>query len=306
VRGAGDDGPSLVEAFAVWALFALAAAVVAVTYARLPTADLYNVSESGLAGGFGRALVFLNFPTTLVALALVAFPVDRLRSRAADAAALVAVALCLVVAVPGVVEEDDLDAKAANAIPALGVAIALGLTLVAFARTGSPPRERRVAGDRVRVVLAAVLIGASLPWIAAELGFYVDDLPGVEPIFLADEVVPEPDHPELRAVHVGHHHGTDGVLLALAALALSRSAMRVRRPRLRTALTAYLALMLVYGLANALQDFWLEQLVKRGTTSFRFPDMLRPDLGPEWLGILLASAAVYALLVRSSRPRPQP
>ena len=58
----------------------------------------------------------------------------------------------------------------------------------------------------------------------------------------------------------GHHHGLDGVLLALSALLLSR--MQVTR--LRAVVGAYLALMLAYGLANAVQDAWLEQVVKRG------------------------------------------
>ncbi len=63
-------------------------------------------------------------------------------------------------------------------------------------------------------------------------------------------------------------------------------------------LAFYLGLMLVYGFANALQDFWLEQLSKRGTTSFRFPSAPKPDLGPEWLGIVLATVATYALVGR--------
>jgi hypothetical protein len=55
---------------AVWSLFALVAAEVFCTYARIPVRELYHVSGSGPAAGAGRALVFLNFPTALVALAL--------------------------------------------------------------------------------------------------------------------------------------------------------------------------------------------------------------------------------------------
>jgi plastocyanin len=40
--------------------------------------------------------------------------------------------------------------------------------------------------------------------------------------------------------------------------------------------------MLLYGLANALEDFWPEQLVKRGTTDARLPSMIRPAVSPEW------------------------
>jgi hypothetical protein len=227
-------------------------------------------------------------------MALVALPVDRLDRRWADFAALAAVALCLFVAVPGVVEQSDLDAKAVNAVPALGVLLAFALTVVSVRRAGVGPVPGWAGGDPVRLGLAVALLLAGIPWVAAELGLYAE-LGG---IFFADDVVPEPGHPGLRAVHVGHHHGLDGVLFALTALALSRELPRMRRARLRVALGLYLSLMLVYGLANALQDFWLEQVVKREASSFRFPDMLRPDLGPEWLGLVVAAAAVYALLAR--------
>ena len=103
---------------------------------------------------------------------------------------------------------------------------------------------------------------------------------------------------ELQAVHLGHHHGTDGALLALAALGLTRRLGRMARPRLRLATAAYLSLMLAYGLWNAAQDFWLEQLVKRGTVSVELPSALRPSLSPAWLVVLAAAAAVYAVLVR--------
>ncbi len=234
--------------------------------------------------------------------ALAAIPVDRLDRPVFDVLGLVAVALCLVVGVPGVVDSGDLDAKVANAIPAAGVALPLALAIVALLRTGRGTPPRRIGGDRLRAVLAVVLLLAAVPWFLADLGFYADDVPGLG-FFMSDEVIPEPEHPDIRAVHLGEHHGLDGVLLALAGLALTRELARMRRPRLRLALAAWLSLMLVYGLANALEDFWLEQLWKRGTTSFRFPAMQRPDPGPEWIGIVLASAALYALLTRPTLRR---
>ena len=297
---ASGDGPSLGEGLWVWALFALVALAIVITYARLPPSDFYNVSEDGIDGGLGRALVFTNFPWALAAIALVALPIDMLDRRWADGVGILAVLLCLVVAAPGVVEQDDLDAKALNAVPASGVLLVFGLTLAAVRRGGVRGVPAWTGSDWARVAIAVLLLLTGIPWIAAELGLYAE-LGG---IFFADDVVPEAGHPELRAVHVGHHHGLDGVLFALTALALSRELSRFRRPPLRLALAGYLSLMLVYGLANALQDFWLEQVVKRGASSFRFPDMLRPDLGPEWLGIVLASAAVYALLAWPLAARP--
>ncbi len=297
----GDaEAPSLAEALAVWALLGFSLLAVLVTYSRLPPADLWNVSVDGIAGGLGRALVLLNFPIALVAIALAALAADRLDTRWGDWLAAAVVPLAFVTAIPGVVEAGDLDAKLVNVVPALGVLLAVVVTVGAVVRRGVGRPPRRVPFDGARIVLAVILFVVAIPWIGAELGFYLT-LGG---IFEADRIVPEPGHPNLAAVHFGHHHGTDGVVLSLTALALTRELGRIRRPRLRVALTAYLALMLVYGLANTLDDFWLEQVVKRGESDFEFPGMLHPTIAPEWLAILLAAAGVYALLRRSTAPRP--
>jgi len=293
-----DEGSSLVEPLVVWALYGVVAIAVLVTYWRIPPEELYNVSRGGAAGAFGYTLVFLNFPTAFAALALLPFLADRLGGRAWNALVLLAAVLCLVVAAPGVVEQDDLDAKPVNALPGLGVALAFVLTLAALFRAGSPWPRGWLPGDPIRIALAVVLALGAIPWIGAELGVYVTGAPVLGSIFLAGEVFPEPGHADLRAVHLGHHHGMSGVLFALTALVLSREVGRLRARPLRLVLAGYLGLMLVYGLANALQDFWLEQLYKRDATSFRFPAMLRPDLGPEWLAIVLATAALYALVGR--------
>src|SRR5919201_351105 len=65
------------EVLVVWALFAVDAASVFSTYSRIPTRELYHVSGSGPVAGLGRALVFLNFPTALVALPILALVADR-------------------------------------------------------------------------------------------------------------------------------------------------------------------------------------------------------------------------------------
>jgi hypothetical protein len=75
----------------------------------------------------------------------------------------------------------------------------------------------------------------------------------------------------------------------------------MRRPRLRATLSAYLALMLVYGLANALQDAWTEQIVKRGWTHHAIPNLLRPDASLWWAGIVAVAALVELLLLRRER-----
>lgn len=255
----------------VWALLAVVALAVLVTYSRLPTSELYHVSDSGLAGGAGRTVVYLNFPVALVAIGVVGALLER---GAARVPACVAIALCAVT--PFVVDQDDLDVKVSNTLPALGVLIAVGLTIVMRPQLGIAPRREL---DPLRVVVAAAILLLSVPWFFAELGFYAPD-----PI-LADEI---PAGDELRAVHAGHHHGTDGMLLALSALLLSRVARS--RP-----LRAYVSLMFVYGVANALQDAWFEQLVKRGTTELEIPSVLLPKVSLAWAVLVTAAAALFAL-----------
>jgi hypothetical protein len=194
------------------------------------------------------------------------------------------VALCALTAVPGVVDQDDLDGRWVNTLPALGVALALGLTIAAARRDGVA-FVPRAYGDRLRIVLAAAVLVVSLPWLAAEAGFY---FPG--DVFLGEEV-PVIRDAGIAAVHPGFHHGFGGVLLALTALALSRV------PAGRN-LRAYLSLMLAYGLANATQDAWNEQLWKRGTVDSAIPSLIRPELSWGWLAIVVAAVGIYAFWFR--------
>lgn len=298
VSAGNAQRPGLAEVLTVWLLFGVVAAAMWITYSRLPVEEFYNVSGEGFAAGAGRVLVFLNYPIALVAIALLAVLAERLRGRLALLAALAAV-LCAVVVWPGVVDQSDLDAKPANAIPALGVLIALVLTVVALARGGIGASRSFGGGwDVARAVLAVLLVLGSIPWLLGELGFYVGNVPGLGSLFMSDELVPEPGHPNLRAVHLGHHHGLDGTLLALTALALSRVVGGIRTPFLRGAFGFYVALMFVYGLANAVQDFWLEQLVKRGTTSLEIPSMTVPKASWAWAA-LLATALLIHFAARS-------
>jgi hypothetical protein len=237
----------------------------------------------------------------LAAIATLAVSLDRLGTRAPwPALTGLAVLLCTTVVVPGVVDQDDLDAKAVNALPAAGVVLALGLSVVAALRGGVGRPYPCVRGDSARLVLAVVLLVAAIPWVFAELGFYAPSP------FLADEVRPEPEEPSIRAVHLGRHHGMDGVLLALTALALSRNLPQLRSERLRLSLAAYLSLMLVYGLANAAQDFWLEQVVKRDWTDERLPTVIRPSVSSGWAVLVAVAAVVYVSWLWRRRAAPRP
>src|SRR5919197_5577321 len=80
---ASRQRPGLNEVYAVWLLFALAAVAVFVTYWRLPPNELWRVTQSGPAGGAGRAFVFLSYSAALATIAVVAIVVDRLENRRA-------------------------------------------------------------------------------------------------------------------------------------------------------------------------------------------------------------------------------
>ena len=178
--------------------------------------------------------------------------------------------LCAVTAVPGVVDQHDLDARWVNAVPAAGVAIALGLTAVAARRAGTgfaPRAPARPGAGRLAVVVLLV----SIPWIAAILGFYLP-----EGIFIMERPAVE-DGVTIAAVHLGQHHGFMGALIVVSALLLSRP--RLAPGRLAWAIRLYVSLAFAYGAVNMTQDAWNEQLWKRGTVDWKIPSALQP--GPD-------------------------
>lgn len=269
----------------VWGLFATVGLAIFVTYWRLPPDELYNVSEQGLELAGGRLLVFLNYPVSLAAIAIAWLAAERIATRRAMWAAGVATVLCAVTAWPDVVDQNDLDAKAINVVPALGVAIALVLSLRA-------PWERvgMLRLDPLRVAIGVVVWLAALVWIAAVLGFY---FPG--DIFLGEELRPGGEGGLYAAVHYGDHEGLDATLLVTSALLLTRL-------RHRLALGFLLGLAFVYGLAVAWRDFWFEQVNKRDWTSWKPAEVLTPSLSVEWAGLVVLAVLVAVAVRRLEGP----
>jgi hypothetical protein len=270
----------------VWALFAAVGLAIFVTYLRLPPEELYNVSEEGLPLGAGRLLVFLNYPTSLAAIPIAWLAAERIGTRWSMSVAGVATVLCAVTAWPGVVDQDDLDAKLVNLLPALGVALAFVLSLRA-------PWERvgRLRLDPLRVAIGVVVWLVALEWVAAVLGFY---FPG--DIFLGEELRRGGDGALHPAVHLGDHEGLDATLLVTSALILTRL-----RPRLGVLFV--LGLAFVYGLAVEWRDFWFEQVVKRDWTSWTPPQVLTPRLSLAWVTLVLLAVVVATAVRRLEGPR---
>jgi len=88
-------------------------------------------------------------------------------------------------------------------------------------------------------------------------------------------------------------------LLVTSSLWLSRHLHRMGNPTHRRILAGYLSLLIAYGGANALQDFWLEQIVKRDLAGWQFPYMLQPKANWAFLGIAAGAASIYWILLRS-------
>ena len=280
---ATSGGPGLREAFVIWVAWGVVGVTVWVTYARLPADELYNVSGTGVLAGAGRTLVYLDWPVALAAVALsvvaaerlLAGPLTRAGRSATVAAAAVAIGLCATIGLPGVLDPNDLDARPANVPAAAGVLLALVLTFAALRVRGWGRWERPTRGDLIALAVAPVAVVLAIPWILAGIGVQTSD-----------------------AVHLGNHEGIDGVLLAATAFALRRPLRRMRRTPLRPLLGAYLALIATYGLAVAADDFWMEQLQRRGTVSHGLPYVLKPGPRPAWAALLAVACVAYAVAFR--------
>jgi hypothetical protein len=271
----------------VWVVWAVTTIAVLVTYSRIDPKQTYNVSRSGIEGGLSRALVHLNWPMALAAIALVLVAMGALPRRAWW---LGGASMALCATIPFFVDQGDLDARWVNAIPALGVVTAFGLTVAATLRAGAS-FQPRLPGDPVRLVLAVVVLVLSLPYITAEWGFH---FPG--DVFMGEELFRQRDGHLEAAVHLGEHHGFHGALLLLTALTLSR----VRPPgrRLQGWLLAATAALACYGAINFVQDMWHEQLVKRGWIDWKIPSAILPSFSPVWLATLALAGLGWWLLAR--------
>jgi len=281
------------EAVAVWALWSAVLVAMLATYTRLDPADLYHVSRGGFTGGLSRTFVALNFPFALIAIALVLVAIDALPKRAWWIGA-PAIVLCAITTVPGVVDDHDLDARWINVLPAIGVALAAGLSIVAVRRSGAS-LAGRLPLDPIRSILTVVALVLSVPWILAELGVY-----GPGWVFIMERPITGSDGAVNPAVHLGHHHGFDGALFVMTIALLSR--IRIRSQRLRTGTTLYLSLVFAYGAVNFFQDTWNEQLAKRELVDRTIPSALNPALEPIWL-VILALAAATAIVLRAEARR---
>jgi hypothetical protein len=297
---AGRSEPAAVamDALVLWCLFLAIGVAATVTYARLPARELYQVSNPAIGTGIRRGLAFAAFPVAPVAVAVVWLLAEHLTRRLVTVAAVAATVLASSVFWPGAVDETDPDSRPISVLALIAVVAVVGLT-VAVARSAGFRRPRLLLREeRVRLAVFGLVFLMEIPWLAALIGVSLDHVPVLDSIYLSDSFVDQPGVAGLHpAVHAGLHHGLCGALLVTSSLWLSRHVQRTRNPTHRRVLAGYLSLLIAYGGANALQDFWLEQIVKRDLVGWQFPYMLQPKASWAFLGILAGAALIYGTLL---------
>lgn len=299
IRHAGDAVSGIAEVIAVWGMLGVDAIAIYRLYARPATPPGMPRRPAGPLGGVRQLLVFCRHPASPIAVAMLPITLQRLSTRDRLPVAVGSMLVSGAIG-PRVVRaaRDVAPVGFADAIASACVGGSLTMALGAVWRGGVRPirpwtGDGAAGGsDRFRLALGTGLVLHGLPWILADAGVYVGDVPLLGRLFLSRDV---PSGGRGPAVHLGHHHGLDGTLVALAALALSRTLPDVRPPRVRAALSAYLAMLLVYGTMRAVEDGWHEQVVKRGWTRRRLPAVVagrRPVRPWLWVGMAGAATAV--------------
>lgn len=287
------------DALLLWCVFLAVAIAAIVTYTRLPARELYHVSHPGIDTGIRRGLAFAGFPAAPVAIAVAWLLVEQVTRRAVTIAAIGATILGSSVLWPGAVDEADPDSRPISVLALVAVLAVIILTVVVARSAGFRRPRLRPKEEPVRLLVFAIVFVVELPWLAALIGVSLDHVPVLNSVFLSDSFVDQPGVPGLHpAVHAGLHHGLCGALLVTSSLWLSRRLPAVANRAHRRLLAGYLSLLIAYGGANALQDFWLEQIVKRDLLGWQFPYMLQPRADWAFAGIVAGAALIYATLLR--------
>jgi len=121
-------------------------------------------------------------------------------------------------------------------------------------------------------VILIVTAFISIPWFLANLGLFATDIPVLNYIFLGVE-----DFNGYPSVHLGGHHGYKGAATFFLMILVFTTARYFYDKRIRaiTGLTA--SYLLVWGFYNMFEDFFVEQLYKRGLI-----ERIIPQPGPDF------------------------
>ena len=299
--GLPEQAGVAMDALVLWCLFTAVAVAAMVTYARLPARELYQVKNPGIDTGIKRGLAFVGFPAAPVAVAVVWLLAEQLTRRLVTVAAVAATVLASAVFWPGAVDEADPDSRPISVLALVAVLAVTALTLGVARSAGFRRPRLHLRKERARLLVFGLLFIVEIPWLAALIGVSLDHVPVLNSMFLSDSFVDQPGVAGLHpAVHAGLHHGLCGAMLVSSSLWLSRRLWAMSNDVHRRLIAGYLSLLIAYGGANALQDFWLEQIVKRDLVGWQFPYMLQPRASWAFLGIVAGAAVICPILLRKA------
>jgi hypothetical protein len=259
-------------------------------------------APGGLADALRQVEMFLRHPVAPAAVPVGVMALVRLGDDAWPA-------LCR--AAPAVGAMAVLSRRAAGGRLRPATLVASSSVTIGLWLTGEALRARGVGGvapwgggDGVRVGVGLGVVALAVPWLLADFGVYAGDVPIVRRVYLSKQRLPAGAGGP--AVHLGHHHGMDGALLVWTGLLLSRQIGGFRAGVGREGMTLLLAFLIVYGLARAAEDFWSEQVVKRGWVTLRLPPLVvggKPTSGRAWGGLLGLTVVAGRWLRGGSAPR---
>ena len=117
-----------------------------------------------------------------------------------------------------------------------------------------------------KVVLALTLL-IGIPWIFANSGMFVSDVPVLGNIYLAKQTFE--GHP---AVHLGSHHGYKGFTFFLLMILVFTTVKYLHNKKIKIIAGLVCCYLLAWGFYNMFQDFFTEQIFKRDLVNFTFPN----------------------------------
>ncbi|MHA1378692.1 MAG: hypothetical protein ACTSRG_09950 [Candidatus Helarchaeota archaeon] len=121
--------------------------------------------------------------------------------------------------------------------------------------------------DYIRVIMLGLVIFFGLPWLFAIHGVFISDIPGLNSIFLGSQrgvLGTNPFDYLYPSVHLGTHHGLDGLLFIIYAVVYSILVFVMKNSKIRNFLIFAIGILASYGLVAYLEDFFHEQIIKRG------------------------------------------
>jgi len=114
------------------------------------------------------------------------------------------------------------------------------------------------------ILIITFIIG--LPWILATTGIFVSDIPLIGNLFMGKQ-----DYKGYPSVHLGSHHGYTGFVIFSLMILVFTTAKYLYDKRLKIIAGIGASFLFVWGFYNMFQDFFTEQIVKRGLAESGFP-----------------------------------